>query len=269
MKRIFCLAISIVILASLAGCISWPEADTVQIESDIPIDMSNPPMPDPDEGEIDIEDDVPLQEYTDEEIAMLSIDMDKIGVFNIGWRLNKEGTDWEETDDLGALRSIYPDFKLIKTEYNTKNLIPTLPKEGQKDEVWYSEATGFEYLIMHFYYKSEIPSTWMQHMYGPADALMPGLTRPIETKELMEALGIPESEVPISEAFDSMRYSTDGYSITGFYYCKNDPGDSVFIVLPEPGYIGSVISIQIILSKPEIISPADRLSIETYGLSPE
>jgi len=48
MKKIICLTINIVMMAALTGCISWPEADSVLIESDIPIDLSNPGMPDPD-----------------------------------------------------------------------------------------------------------------------------------------------------------------------------------------------------------------------------
>ena len=49
MKKIIYLAISIMMMAMLTGCLSWPEADSVLIESDIPIDISNPTIPIPDD----------------------------------------------------------------------------------------------------------------------------------------------------------------------------------------------------------------------------
>jgi len=49
MKKIIYLAISIMMMAMLTGCLSWPEADSVLIESDIPIDTSNPGIPIPDD----------------------------------------------------------------------------------------------------------------------------------------------------------------------------------------------------------------------------
>jgi len=257
-----------VLTIMITGC-SQPASEEIAEEPQS-VDVVSGDMiePDSDADEDELEDDVPLLEYTDEEKAQLSIDMEKIGAFRIGWHLNEEGTDWEETDDLGALKTLYPDFELVHVEYKDIQ-ISTLPKEGQKREYWHSESTGFEYYIEHFYYREKIPSTRMRHMYGPADALMSGLTRPIETRELMEALGIPKSEMPIDEAFDSLRFSTGGYSITGFYYRNNDSDNSVVIILPEPGYINSVISIEISPSKPEIINPADRLLVRLDNLSPE
>ena len=76
MKRIFFLAISIAMTAVLSGCISWPEADTVVIESDVPIDISNPAMPD--SGS--------LQYFDTIEEAIMNNDMGLLN-FSIGERI--------------------------------------------------------------------------------------------------------------------------------------------------------------------------------------
>ena len=80
--------------------------------------------------EVDENEDIPIHEYTEEEKALLAIDLDKInGVFMIGWHLNSEGDYWAETDDLGALKTRYPDLELTYDE--------------QKWDEWYSKTTGF------------------------------------------------------------------------------------------------------------------------------
>ena len=66
MKKIICLVISMLMTVILAGCISWPEADTVQIETDIPIGGSNNQMPDPDD----------LQYFDTIEEAIMNNDME-------------------------------------------------------------------------------------------------------------------------------------------------------------------------------------------------
>jgi len=47
--KIVCLMITIVMMVILTGCLSWPDTDTVQIESSTPINSSGPPMPDVDD----------------------------------------------------------------------------------------------------------------------------------------------------------------------------------------------------------------------------
>jgi len=48
MKKLICLVVAVLIATASTGCISWPKADTVQIESDTPIDLSNL-VPNPDD----------------------------------------------------------------------------------------------------------------------------------------------------------------------------------------------------------------------------
>jgi len=51
MRKAICYLVTIVFIVTLAGCISWPDTSTVVIESDIPIDTNNMPLPDPEELE--------------------------------------------------------------------------------------------------------------------------------------------------------------------------------------------------------------------------
>ena len=75
-KRIICLTISIVMMATLTGCISWPSADSVQIESDTPIGISNNPISDPDD----------LQYFDTPEEAIMNNDLE-LQNLNLGERI--------------------------------------------------------------------------------------------------------------------------------------------------------------------------------------
>ena len=76
MKRIICLMIGIAMMAALTGCISWPSADSVLIESDTPIGISNNPISDPDD----------LQYFDTPEEAIMHNDLD-LQNLNLGERI--------------------------------------------------------------------------------------------------------------------------------------------------------------------------------------
>ena len=49
MRKAICFLFTVVIILTSTGCISWPDSNTVEITTNVPIDIDNPPLPNPDE----------------------------------------------------------------------------------------------------------------------------------------------------------------------------------------------------------------------------
>jgi hypothetical protein len=254
MKKIIVLFLLILLTVVAVGCVKQPAGDVTEDPPPMGIDSGDEADDGQNSGETGIEEDVPIHEYTDEEKALLSIDMDKIIFSRLGW------VDGKLVNDLDVLKSKYPDLILISSTYNT-NIIPDVPIESQKTEYWSSELAGFLYYILHLYdYDNKVPTTWMHFMSGQADALITGLIAPIEIHELMDTLGIPASEWDIGGPPDTEMYpdANVGY---GFAYSSSDSGNSVFIVIPTPGMEEAPTGITITSSRPGFISPTDKLDV--------
>ena len=95
MKKTIFLIINIVMILTLTGCISWPETPTVQIESDVPIGISNPTIPIPDD----------LEFFDTIEEAIINNDLD-ISIYEIVERIKLFENDeyavvflWEKNMD--------------------------------------------------------------------------------------------------------------------------------------------------------------------------
>lgn len=268
MKRTLVILLLLLMMSSAAGCAQRIIDTATEDPQSLDIDNGNTTEACPDVDGMNLEKDI--HKYTEKEKAFLSIDIEKIGVFMIGWTFNQEDHNWQATDDLGALKDKYPDLALADTR-KSECLIPGLPEEGQMTEIWYSESSGFSYNILHFYYGQdpERPSTCINEMFGQADALITGLIAPLKTEDLMKALGIPESEWAISEAPESLMFSAYiNYDRDSFSAVPVDPKNKVFILVPDPRDENTPIGIIITPSKFGVICPTDELFIKEVGLAP-
>ena len=207
-----------------------------------------------------VKEDILQYEYTAKERALLSINLEKLKVFNIGWQ------DESAPNFLEALQDKYADLALIDSKDN-QYIVPHWPKEGQKTETWYSESTKLSYLIQHSYTGDDLPGTWLYAIYGQAEALITGLIAPIKISELMNAIGIPDDNWAIGEAPNTTKYNHEDINL---YYDKSffnlfDSYDknSLYLILPEPDNENITLGIIINLAEPGFISPNDELEIRS------
>ena len=201
-------------------------------------------------------------EYSDEEKALIMIDKDKIILAVINYETGK-------CDDLGLLISRYPDAIMTSKEYVDKDRFG----EDERNEVWYIDA-GLSYSVYHFingneiYGKSNMPMNWIQEIRGKASGLIAGLIAPIEVRELMEQLEIPENAWAINS------WPSDPGFYDYVYKNRNDAKEgnsdmvSVGIVVADPNNEEYPIGIWVELSKSGYISPDDEIVITSVAAKP-
>ena len=192
--------------------------------------------------------DIPIRELTEEERRLISLEAEKIIILI--------GLTGGISDDLRFLRETYPDIEFIDVESG-------LSGENHRREIWYSEATNFSYHIYHWFYdKDGIWKNELQCISGEVGDIISGLAVVVETSELMDALGIPESDWAVGEA---PKEPANYCMYNGVYALRDDtaPDDIVIIVPdafnPEKRFPDAI---RITPKRPGFISPTDKVEIQ-------
>jgi len=214
-------------------------------------------------------------EYSEEEKSHLSFEFDKVVLI--------VGLTGGVTDDLSFLKNKYPDIELLSVEYIERRR-GVLLGEDYRDEIWYSETTGLSYHISHTV-QSAPPAqggpliNFLRLLSGEMDALVSGLSRVVNTNELMDALGIPESDWAVGEApkapvnyVDYVSY----FSPVDSTYVKDDnlprfiTPDEICVIVPDAVNPDKRYpnAIKITPKRPGYISPTDEFIICTAAAWP-
>jgi len=207
-------------------------------------------------------DDIPIRELTEEEKSLLSFEADKIIII--------VGLTGGIANDLSFLQEKYPDIKFISVEYEHNN------REYPRNEIWYSETTGFSYqlyfTIQGSYSDPDTPRINEIHfLRGEISSLINGLPAAVKTSELLEAIGIPESDWAVG---DPPKDPANFYMYDGGHYYSDPPSssphrtsgsgqDDILIVVPDAADPAKRFPniIKITPKRPGFISPTDKFEI--------